>query len=335
MEATCPSCQKKYPPVRKELIGKRALCTCGHTFRLGEDHQESAPNKPDSKQLTTSNAQDSVDLSSAAVFENSYSDLDDILSGHGSTAPLSATTPPVPEHLPVAAPAIEAKGAITERNSSPKSPAKQRPESSDGYGSTGMSVGFIAAFLSGSLATWFSLLVLSSRFTVFQLQPLNRVSQTLHDMSHGTSGDLSLSVGLEHSFVLLSWAIWITAVCLIVLAVAQLVNAFAKLLRGRRLLPGVDGITGLTAVVLLFMLLSTLFIHFSHMRQLNRELIQNAGGQLDETTVLGRNAQQIQQTHANHSRQFITSMTAASCVPLCVCLLSLSRVYITLGEPDL
>ena len=331
LKATCPSCQKKYPRIRKELIGKKAMCTCGHTFRLGQDQQELTPTESGSGQPPESLASDSVDLSSESVFENSYSDLDQILSGHGSTAPVPTAATTSDRDLFLGA---EASTASAKKRVAPDAKARQPSESEIGYRSTGMSVGFIAAFLSGCLAVWFSLLVLSSRFAIFPLQPLNLVSQTLHDMSRGTFGDLSLSAGLERSFILLSWAIWIAAACLIVLAAAQLINAFVKLLRGRRLLPGIDGITGLTAVVLLFMLLSTLFIHFSHMRQLNRELVQNAGGQIDEDTVLGRNFLELQSTHAKHSRQFMTSILVTSSLPLCVCLLSLSRVYITLGEPD-
>ena len=197
-----------------------------------------------------------------------------------------------------------------------------------------MSVGFLAAVLSSCAAGGFSLFVLLSRFSVLNYQPLNFVSQTLHDLNRGTFGDLSVSAGLERSFVLLSWTIWVAAACLLGLAVGQLINAFAKLFRRRRLLPGIDGMTGLTAVAMLFMILSTLFVHFSHMRQLNRELHQNAGGQIDENTVLGRNFLERQTVHDNHSRQFMTSILVASGPPLFVCLLSLSRVYVTLGEPD-
>jgi len=129
-------------------------------------------------------------------------------------------------------------------------------------------------------------------------------------------------------------SIWIAAACLLCFAACQLINAFAKLFRRRRLLPGIDGITGLTAVALLFMILSTLFLHFNHMRQLNRELLKNAGGQVDENTVLGRNFLERQSVHDDHSRQFMTSILVAAGPPLFVCLLSLSRVYVTLGEPD-
>jgi len=334
LEATCPSCQKKYRQVRKELIGKKAQCTCGHTFRLGENAAGNGSGTvgdfaTESVAAAEQGAMaDSVDLSSESVFENSYSDLDQILSGHGSTAPLPPTASP-----DVGVASTPPSGS-SQTHAPTKKQTRQEPAPSEGYGSTGMSVGFLAAVLSSCLAGWFSLFVLSSRYSVFQFQPLNQISQTLHDLSRGAFGDLSISVGLERSFVLLSWTIWIGAACLLLMAAGQLINAFAKQFRRRHLLPGIDGITGLTAVLLLFMLLSTIFVHFSHMRQLNHELIQNAGGQIDETTVLGQNLKQLQSNHADHSRQFMTSILIASCLPLGACLLSLSRVYITLGEPD-
>lgn len=318
MEATCPSCQKKYLRVRPELIGKKAQCTCGHTFKLGDTSPASTP----------AAAGDSVDLSSAAVFENSYSDLDQILSGRGSSAPLPARpTKPNSE--------ATATNLLPGKTLAPSTAQTNREaESTLGYGGTGMSVGFLVAMLSGSLAAWFSLFVLSSRFYVLEFQPLNLVSQTLHDSSLATFGDLLISPGIERSFVVLGWVIWIAAACLLALGVGQLINAFAKLFRRRSLLAGIDGITGLTAIVLLFMLLSTIFVHFSHMREINRDLVQKAGGQIDENTVLGRNFQELQATHSDHSRQFMTSMIVASSAPLFICLLSLSRVYVTLGEPE-
>jgi len=330
LDAICPSCQKKYRKVRQELIGKKAQCTCGHNFTLGQNNADSNPETASSPKTNQAKASDSVDLSSESVFENSYSDLDQILSGHGSTAPLPSTEAVATPEASTWSPAANESVA----SSIPHSVDKAKPAPDTSYGGTGMSVGFVAAVLSSCAAGWFSLFVLSSRFSVFNHQPLNFVSQTLHDLHRGSFGDLSISVGLERSFVVLSWTIWGAAACLLCLAVGQLINAFVKLFRRRRLLPGIDGITGLTAVLLLFLLLSTLFIHFSHMRQLNRELVQNAGGQIDENTVLGRNFQQQQSIHADHSRQFMTSIVAASGFPLFVCLLSLSRVYITLGEPD-
>lgn len=329
MEANCPSCQKKYRRVRPELVGKKAQCTCGHTFRLGQNNPDSS--SAAEPQTGNFQAADSVDLSSESVFENSYSDLDKILSGHGSTAPVP-TTKSAANSLPEAGRKIPAPDDSSEP-SAHESTVKPAPSLS--YGSTGMSIGFLAAVLSSCAAIWFSLFVLSSRSSVFLGQPLHFVSQTLHDLNHGAFGELSVSVGLERSFIALSWAIGIAAACLLCLAICQLINAFVKLFRRRHLLPGIDGITGLTAVVVLFMLLSTIFVHFSHMRQLNRELLQNAGGQVDENTVLGQNFLELQSTHAKHSRQFMTSILVASSLPLCVCLLSLSRVYITLGEPDL
>ena len=317
----CPVCGKSYRRIRPELVGKKAQCVCGNTFRLGEP-------SPDDIETSEAVIADSIDLSSASVFENSYGDLDQILSGHGSTAPLP--TRPIIEES-----AIIAEQPLARKTSNPTAATPQpKTQSTDGYGGTGMSVGFIAAVLSGCAAIWFSLFVLASRYEVIQFQPLNLVSQTLHDASQATFGDLVISQGLERSFVLLGWVIWVAAACLLCLAVGQLVNAFVKLFLGRRLLPGIDGITGLTATVMLFLLLSTIFFHFSHMRQLNRDLVQKAGGQIDETTVLGRNLQQLQSNHADHSRHFMISMIVASSVPLCICLLSLSRVYVTLGEAE-
>ncbi len=318
MEATCPECQKKYQQVRPELVGKKAKCTCGHTFKLGETRSAS----------TTASAGDSVDLSSASVFENSYSDLEQILSGHGSSAPLP--TRPVKANDNVTT--ITSPPAETLAPSATQ--ADKGPKSTEGYGNTGRSVGFLAAIMSGALAVWFGLFVLSSRFSVIEFQPLNLVGQTLRDSSLATFSDLLISPGVERSFVAIGWVIWIVAGCLLALGVGQLINALAKLFRQRPLLPGIDGITGLTAIVLLFMLLSTIFVHFSHMRELNRDLIQKAGGQIDENTVLGRNFQELQATHSDHSRRFMTSMIVASSFPLCICMLSLSRVYITLGEPE-
>ena len=325
MEAICPSCEKTFRRIKPELIGKKAQCTCGHTFRLGQDIPENTQAIADDPETDSAKTSDSVDLSSESVFENSYSDLDQILSGHGSTAPL-------PTAQAVASPAKPPAPGEPFAPSSHHS--THEPPPSTGYGGTGMSVGFLAAVLSACAAGWFSLFVISSRFSVLDHRPLNFVSQTLHDLNRGAFGDLSVSVGLERSFVALSWAIWIVAAGLLCLAAGQLLNAFVKLFRRHRLLPGIDGITGLTSVLLLFLLLSTIFFHFSHMRQLNRELVQNAGGQIDENTVLGRNFQQLQTRHDDHSRQFLTSILVASSLPLFVCLLSLSRVYITLGEPD-
>ena len=339
MDATCPSCQKVYRNVRQELIGRKALCTCGHTFRLENStlkrdsltSDQSEPRTSEvSNAVTSDNAatSDSVDLSSASVFENSYSDLEQILSGQGSTAPLSSQSDGGSGNFQPA------------RQNSDTRPAPStgrehdRPAQASSYRGTGMSVGFLAAVGSGCMAAWFSLFVLSSRYSVLELQPFRVISQTLNDINRATFGDLTINVGLERSFVLLGWVIWGVAACLICLAIGQLINAFTKLFRRRHLLPGIDGITGLTAILLLFMLLSTLFLHFSHMRQLNRDLIQTAGGQIDEGTVLGRNLQALQSAHRSHSQQFMTCMIAASSIPLCVGLLSLSRVYITLGEAD-
>ena len=334
MDATCPSCQKKYRRVRPELVGKKALCACGHTFKLGQNDPQSPSAAAADLETDPAKASDSVDLSSESVFQNSYSDLDQILSGHGSTAPIPKSEPSSDSALDPASPSAATNIPFTLPAQKSKAQLTTKPAPTVSYGSTGMSVGFLAAVLSSCAAIWFSLFVLSARYSVFDRQPLNIVSQTLHDLNQGTFGELSVSVGLERSFIVLSWTIWIAAACLLCLAVGQLINAFAKLFRRRHLLPGIDGITGLTAVLLLFMLLGTIFIHFSHMRQLNRELVQNAGGQVDENTVLGRNFLELQSNHADHSRQFMTSILIASSVPLFVCLLSLSRVYITLGEPD-
>ncbi len=326
IDTQCPECGKQYRGVKSELAGKKAECVCGRVFVLGGANPNSLGDAEEANR-------DSISLSSAAVFENSYGDLDDILAGAGSATPLkpAAQTESLPRESPKRSRAAKRKSSAQVAQPSGRQSATAT-SSDPAYGSAGRSVGFWAAWLSGTIAAWSCWVIVSSRFSVLPQTPLATVSQALHDLSRGSFGSQSISASLQTTFVGLGWIIFATAAALLAVAVFQLLNALFKAVRRRGLIPGIDGVAAILASVLLFLIASSLFFHSDHMSQVTRELDAKLVGQADENTLLAQNVQLRREQNAAQSQTFITDIVTAAAAPLCVCILSLARVYVTLGE---
>lgn len=181
--------------------------------------------------------------------DDAYSDLDAILSGQGDAAPLRVRPDPATAQASRPAPQEQTKTA-------------PRPSS----------IGFVAALGSSSLAFWFGVVVIVTRFHPVDLAFVQRFSQMLESVNVAAFGTADVSVTFQRIFISLGWAIWIVAIVLAVFALAQFANAFIRILFGRSFLDWSDGMTAAMAVCALFLMVALIFTHHSFTQQQLRQL---------------------------------------------------------------
>ena len=258
--------------------------------------------------LTVSVSQQASSAQSLS-FEQTYCDLEDILDGAGDASPLTTRAPDDQPHY--------------------RNPDSPKPVSapSDQQQSLGFSTpGFIAAVGSATLAFWFGVFIVISKFQLIEWFFLGSFSMHLRSVYSVTFGESDVPQDFGVIFMVLGWLIWSLAVGMVVISIGQFVNAFAKLLTRREPVGWTDGVNGTLGICAVFLLVAIVFSQISFAKQENLALdvyerpFVEAGEHLDNVSLIRKDIE-------DRNRSFTISMLAVATVPMTVFGLSMIRLY--------
>ena len=242
------------------------------------------------------------------IFDQSYSDLESILEGTGNAAPI--VVPPPEEHRDEDAQSEEAV-ASKKKGGSP--------------------IGFLSALLSGTLAFWFGVFAVISKFKVIDQLLTSGFSQALHRLYTGDFGSLELRAGYQTLFSVLGWVFWTVAICLMILGATQFLNSLYRLLTKRHFFRRIDGMTATFGALAMFLMVGWIFAQASLQRDQHKFLNEyerpaTVNDQELEVVTLLRN-----EVDAQH-RATQNWLLVGALVPMSVFVLSMTRL-LTL-KPD-
>ncbi len=238
------------------------------------------------------------------IFNQSYSDLESILEGIGDAAPIAVRPPDEDDQA--------------EEQSAPSSKQRQ-----------GSPIGLLSALLSGTLAFWFGVFALISKFAVVEWSTIG-FSQTLHRVYNGEFGDgelsaLELSRGYQVLFSVYGWVFWSLAVCLMVFGAAQFLNSLYRLITKRHFFRRIDGWTATSGVVVLFLMVGWVFAQSSLQREQHKFLNEYE----KPATVNGESLEVVTQLRDKVDGQHRVTrnwILVGALVPMSVFVLSMTRL---------
>ncbi len=244
------------------------------------------------------------------IFNQSYSDLESILDGVGDASPV-VVRPPEPAR-------------DRESQSGGEAPNKRK----------GSPVGFLSALLSGTLAVWFGVFAMTSKFKIIHQWLTSGLSQAFHRMYSGNFGSWELNEvneRFETFFMTYGWAFWLVTLCLMIFGATQFLNSLYRLFAKRNFFRSIDGLTATCGVVALFLLVGWIFAQASIERAQHKFLNEyqktatQDGGELEVVTSL---REEIDGQH-KLARNWLL---VGALVPMLVFVLSMTRL-LTL-KPD-
>ncbi len=243
------------------------------------------------------------------LFEQSYGDLDEILSGAGDASPLVARPSPVETGE------REVSSQISSVSTGPVSVTRKSS-----------TPGFFAALGSATLAFWFGLLVVGARFEPVNWLLLSGFSSHLRSVFFATLGVSEIPTSFRIMFVVLGWLLWGVAVVMILTALTQFVNAFAKLLTDRQPASWSDGMAGALGVSAMFLLVAIVFCQAwfatrEHQAfNVYEQPFAAQGERLENITLLREKID-------SRNRSFTTTMMIGATVPVAIFALSMLRLF--------
>jgi hypothetical protein len=319
----CPYCGKSYEKVKKELVGKKARCSCGKVIRVGMSSRdrrarERKPtgNAPRDADAETAVPTVDVEIKNRLVVDDHYNDLDQLLDADYAVPvpeppaqPIRQTAAPIPPTLVPAAKARE-----TGRRSNRR-----------------LAIGFLAAILSATIAFWFGFVIVSSRFVEFDQVLLKDFSERLASIHRADFGMDETSAGLKTGFAVTGWAMWGVALLMMILAIGQFLDAFVQLFSGRRIISWGDGLVASMGITFVFLIVAMIFLHNSHMTSLHRELNKiQAPEAFGESSL--QNVERVRNEYKERSRNFITFMLTFAIIPMSVFVFSMIRLFALTGD---
>ena len=244
-----------------------------------------------------------------AAIDEAYSDLDEILAGQGDASPLIVR--PEREHLP-----DETKQAVQSD--------KRRNNAS---------FGFLAALGAATLAFWFGVVLVISRFQIVEPFLLSQFSESLQSVYSATFGRAEITQGFGQIFGGLGWCLWLVGAALVVSSAAQFINSFVGILLGRSLLGWSDGIVAALAILALFVMVAIVLTHTSFAKKQNRLLdAYESPAALDRGPV--GNIDLLRTEINNNARTFQRTMVVSMSVPVLIFVFSVVRLFIKLPDPE-
>lgn len=242
-------------------------------------------------------------------FDQTYGDLDEILAGAGDASPLMVRPTPADSDE---SDLNSQNGRASISHPSPKHKS--------------LTLGFLAALCSATLAIWFGLFVASSRFQIVDWFLVSGFSTHLYSVFNVTFGESEVPFMFQIMFAILGWLVWGVAIAMVLTGVGQFVNAFAKLLTGRQLLSWSDGLVGMLGVSAVFMLVAIVVCQASFASQEHLALDAYERPFVAEGERL-ENVARLRAVIDERNRSFSISMLAGATVPLSIFFLSIVRLF--------
>ena len=337
----CPDCGKTYRNVKQKLIGKKARCSCGKVIRIGGS-ERSTPSRSFQRDNLPANAaaQDSdsqcdarraeasptmkrssrsrkkpvptvdVQVNQELVVDDHYNDLDELLAANNYEDVSELVRVPdreiaIPAELVTKPPAVNSV--------------------------TRSSLALVAAIAAATIAFWFGLLVVMQRLTQFDNVLLSYFQQTYAGINSASFGDDEITSGLRLGFIVAGWTMWAAGLAMGLLAVGQLLNALVQLFIQRQLFRWADGLMATLSIVFVFLAVSCLFLHASHMTNLNRELNKVVPAATANEFVPA-NVQRIRDQYNKRNRAFTIVMLVSAAIPMTIFTFSMTRLFATAGD---
>jgi hypothetical protein len=308
----CPNCGKSYEKVKKELIGKKAKCSCGSVIRIQPAGQPTAARSPKSDENQSVPTVD-VKVKEKLIVDDHYNDLD-LLLGEYTTSPADPA-PPVRASNPAIS--IPVPAAVR--------PEPKRPSA------TRLAIGFLSALVSATIAFWFGYLVVSVRLTDSEQVIVKQFDRIMTQVNEADLGPEEISPGLVTSFQIVGWTMGGVALLLMLLAIGQFGDAFFQLFTGHRIIGWGDGLVASLGITFVFLIVAVLFLHNSHMAALNRELNQIVAPQGFGEASLA-NVERVREEYKTRGREFTTGMLVIAIVPMLVFVFSMIRLFACTGD---
>jgi DNA-directed RNA polymerase subunit RPC12/RpoP len=302
ISCTCSNCGRQFSNIKDELAGKKVRCSCGTKIRLPEPkpvdrnprgNAEPAAGPPG---ISPRPAQ----APSRGLIDWDYGDLDAILARKDAPDEVLNPSPAFQQRLAVppassavrtqvesdqqpreqsrqlsTAASLQASGlpAASSLASSAARPSTDRSTASKGRSPDQAGLWFLLTLLTALLAGWVGgVLLLARWFKSLQNPVLDWLILPLGQIYSGNFGTTEISPLLKNGFVFSGWLILLLAGLLIITAIGLVGNAISQLFSRKLLFRQSDGWLATLAVLLLFLLVGNLFLHKTHMGELQREI---------------------------------------------------------------
>lgn len=238
----------------------------------------------------------------------SFDDLDDILAGAGNAAPLIA------------------RPGLGEPRRGEEGATSDLPLPKKSYQASNSPLGFGAALGSGTLALWFGLLVVVSRFQIIPIMLVERFSQQLQLGNTAMLGTAEVSGGYQFLFIALGWLLWGVATLLIFVGVGQFFNTVIQLISKRQPLRSADGLAATLGVSAVFLIVAMVFAQAMFANQQYRSLDEIEHPFITEGEHLG-NVSRLREEIGARSSAFTVPLLVGATVPMTIFMLSMVRLF--------
>lgn len=281
----CSECGRQFSNIKLELAGKKVRCSCGAKIRLPEQPPvEPVPRSTGERTGRGAGVSASPPAArSRRLIDWNYDDLDAILARKDAPQEELPPTPVFHQRLVVPAVPARIQGAEGAEGASEISRQASR-QKSDGRGpdrATSSAVGspgqaglwFLLTMVTALLAGWSGVILLLARWLKSLQNPLlDWLILPLGQIYTGNFGTTEISPLLKNGFIVSGWLILLLAVLLVITALGLLGNAFSQLFSRKRIFRQADGWLATLAVLWLFLLVGNLFLHKTHVSELQREI---------------------------------------------------------------
>ncbi len=334
-----------FTDLQKSLDPPSKAATSGSGEKSEQSKNSKKQRRPKTRDVPT------VDFEKkSSIIGYQYSDLDALLAGDKVAAPeqrpeFSEELKPVDfedalEAIPTSDPSnrIPSNQAVSVRSSVHESLGLQSPADDSAENSTNAktsntkpALSLLAAICCSTLAFWFGLLIVMSRFKNIDQFLLRDFTEMIRDINAGRFGSEMMAAELQTGFGVVGWIIWSVALLMMVLSACQFANAILQLFYRRQVLGWVDGFMAAAGIVFIFLAVVTLFLHSSHMTNLKRKLNEQSNqGAVGESNP--DNISLISDRYDERSKKFIMVMLVSSMVPMTIFVLSMIRLFLSAGE---
>lgn len=311
---SCPSCGKTFRNIKPELAGKKAKCKCGATVRL------KAP-EPKREPIVSVRVQESS-TSAPSAFED-FGDLDDILNGVGDVAPLhvSPKPPQVASNRPIRPSSAVQPASVTADPKPDNEENRSRPKVGAGQ--------IIMGLIAGTIAIWYGIFVVVSRFNSIDQFLLATLSTQLRNAYTATFGLYDVPQHIQTSYSILGWTLFAIGLILVLVGIAQVINSFFQVLLQRGLIPWIDGIGSILALASFSIFVAYVMLHSSYVDQLIEALPKVEEIVMEDAPEWAKNQDANPDLTAlgKLKSTFNTSMIVGACVCLTMCILSTIRTF--------
>lgn len=335
ISCVCPQCEKQYYKIKPELAGKKVRCSCGFKIRLPQldSKSEGSGSKRKTAELKKSIA---VSRSSSGTeinpFDLDYDDLDSILSRADSPEEIPQPSDRFKRHLATGSKIghknhseSKQKAPLAQTRITPSATTYREPDRRPRSNRLGLWL--LLTLLSATLAGWLgSMLVVARQVTTLQHPLLDWFIEPLGQIYRGDFGLPALSSSLHFGFVVSGWIILFLAGAMILIGLLMYWQALAQLFSPKCWFTWTDGMLATSCFLLISVLIGTLFMHHTHVLNVNRDIRAQTPTQTTES--LPPQLVRLRQQITDNERLFQYRILTLGILPASIFGLSMMRLFV-------